>query len=157
MQAVERPRFRQDLVAEAVEEGGYKFIDVGDPDSGNMFRFYEVEFSIACGMDGERDVAGIVQWAKDELGLMPSVNEVRNVISTLGQYGFLDQAPSARAAATERPTPTPARETELAAGVVVGQQKRPAAANIDVELGGAGSRAAAQAPMPKSADIDLGA
>ncbi|HLL22532.1 MAG TPA: hypothetical protein VK427_10390, partial [Kofleriaceae bacterium] len=103
MQALERPRFRQDLIAEAIEEGGHKFVDVGDPDSGNMFRLYEVEFSIACGMDGERDVAGIVQWARDELGLTPSVKEVRHVIATLGQHGFLDQAATARAVASERP------------------------------------------------------
>ena len=40
-----------------------------DPDSGNVFRFYEVEYSLACAMDGERDVAGIVKWAEEELGL----------------------------------------------------------------------------------------
>ena len=56
----DRPRFRQDLVAEAIEDGGNKFIDVADPDSGNMFRFFEVEYSLACAMDGQRDVAGIV-------------------------------------------------------------------------------------------------
>jgi len=158
MQVVDRPRFRQDLVAEAIEEGGHKFIDVGDPESGSMFRFYEVEFSIACGMNGERDVAGLVQWAKEELGLMPTAHEVRTVISQLGQLNFLDQAPAARAAAAERPA-TAAREPELAPGVVVGQQqKRPAATGIDVELGSAGAKAPAQAqPLPKAADIDLGA
>lgn len=159
MQVVDRPRFRQDLVAEAIEEGGHKFIDVGDPDSGNMFRFYEVEFSIACGMDGERDVAGIVQWAKDELGLMPSAKEVRDVISTLASLSFLDQSPTARAAATDRPAAAAAaaaRETELAAGVVVGQQQKRPAAGLDVELGQAGAKAAAAAPLPKGADIELG-
>ena len=159
MQVVDRPRLRQDLVAEAIEEGGHKFIDVGDPESGSMFRFYEVEFSIACGMDGERDIAGLVQWAKEELGLLPTAHEVRTVIATLGQLNFLDQAPAARAAAAERPAPAAARETELAAGVVVGQQpKRPAPTGIDVELGSAGTKAAAPSePLPKAADIDLGA
>lgn len=158
MQTVERPRLRQDLVAEVIEEGGQKFIDVGDPDNGNMFRLYEIEFSIACAMDGERDVAGIVQWAKDELGLMPSIHEVRDVIATLGQHGFLDQAPAARAAATERPAPAAARDAELAAGVVVGQQPqaRPAA-KVELELGSAGSTPAPAQPLPKAADIDLGA
>ncbi|MDQ3339740.1 MAG: hypothetical protein M4D80_31650 [Myxococcota bacterium] len=159
MQVVDRPRFRQDLVAEAIEEGGHKFIDVGDPDSGNMFRFYEVEFSIACGMDGERDVAGIVQWAKDELGLTPSTKEVREVISTLAQLSFLDQSPVARAAATDRPTASAAassRETELAAGVVVGQQQKRPAAGLDLELGQAGAKVAAAAPLPKGAEFELG-
>ena len=159
MQVVDRPRFRQDLVAEAIEEGGHKFIDVGDPDSGNMFRFYEVEFSLACGMDGERDVAGIVQWAKDELGLMPSTKEVREVISTLASLSFLDQSPTARAAATDRPAAAAAaasRDTELAAGVVVGQQQKRPAAGVDVELGQAGAKAAAAAPLPKGGDFELG-
>ena len=146
MQVVERPRFRQDLIAEAIEDGGKKYIDVGDPDNGQVFRFYEVEFSLACGMDGERDIAGIVQWAKDELGLSTRDAEVRNVIATLGMHGFLDQGAAARAAAPE-----------LAQGVVVGQQQRKPAASVDVELGGAGSHAAPAQPLPKSADIDLGA
>ena len=161
MLTVDRPRFRHDLIAESVQEGGHKFVDLGDPESGSLFRLYEVEFSIACGMDGERDVAGIVQWAKDELGLMPSVNEVRSVIAALGQHGFLDQADAARAAATERPTAAAAaaasRGPELGAGVVVGQQPKPAAGRADVELGASGGPAAKPAqPMPKGAAIELG-
>ena len=50
-----RPRFRTDLVAEVMEAEGQRFIDVIDPDTGDAFRFYEVEYSIACAMDGERD------------------------------------------------------------------------------------------------------
>ena len=70
MQAsVDRPRFRQDLVAEPIEDGGARFIDVLDPDSGTLFRFFEVEYSLACAMDGQRDVAGIQRWAEEELGL----------------------------------------------------------------------------------------
>src|SRR5262249_45828470 len=104
----DRPRFRQDLIAELVDEHGTRFIDVMDPDSGNLFRFYEVEYSLACGMDGERDVPGIVKWAQDELGLSPSQQEVRTVISTLGELGFIDTG----APAVQPP--------ELVAGVVVG-------------------------------------
>ena len=59
--ALDRPRFRQDLVAELVEDGKHRFIDVADPDNGQVFRFYEIEYSLACAMDGERDVAGIVR------------------------------------------------------------------------------------------------
>ena len=115
----EKPRFRQDLLAEAIDEQGAKFIDVMDPDSGTVFRFYEVEFSIACAMDGERDVAGIVQWAKDELGVAPSANEVRTVIATLGDLGYLDMAGASKAAAADVPAApvaaapvTPARVVE---------------------------------------------
>src|ERR1051325_1445192 len=87
---MDRPRFRHDLFAELVDEQGGRFIDVMDPDSGTLFRFYEVEYSLACGMDGERDVAGIVRWAQDELGLTPSHQEVRIVIATLTDLGFIE-------------------------------------------------------------------
>ena len=84
MTQLDRPRFRQDLVAEPIDDSGTRFIDVMDPDSGNVFRFFEVEYSLACAMDGERDVPSIVQWAKEELGVAPSPSEVRTVIATLG-------------------------------------------------------------------------
>ena len=59
MQPTARPRFRTDLVAEPVEEGGHRYIDIVDPDTGNGFRFYDVEYSLACAMDGERDIEGL--------------------------------------------------------------------------------------------------
>src|SRR2546421_7388423 len=96
----DRPRFRQDLVAEPIEDSGRRFIDVADPDSGNVFRFYDVEYSLACAMDGERDVAGIVRWAQEELGLKPTPNEIQTVIATLGDLGYLDRG--VPAAAVER-------------------------------------------------------
>ena len=86
----DRPRFRQDLIAETVEHHGARFIDVMAPEGNDVFRFYEVEYSLACGMDGERDVAGIVKWAQDELGLTPSLQEVRTVIAALGELGFIE-------------------------------------------------------------------
>ena len=117
MQAsADRPRFRQDLVAEPIEDGGSKFIDVMDPDSGTLFRFYEVEYSLACAMDGQRDVNGICRWAEEELGLKASAKEVGIVIATLGDLGYLDrgagiEAPAAAAsavAAASKPATKPA-------------------------------------------------
>lgn len=89
-----RPRFRTDLVAKPFDEGGQRFVDVTDPDSGKTFRFYEVEYSIACAMDGNRDIGGLVEWAQVELGLEPSSDELRTVISTLADLGYLDRRPS---------------------------------------------------------------
>ena len=64
-EAFMRPKFRHDhLLAEPLEDNGSKYVDVMDPDTGSMFRFYEVEFSIACGMDGARDVPQLIAWAK---------------------------------------------------------------------------------------------
>lgn len=171
MQAQDRPVFRQDLVAEAIEEHGAKFIDVMDPDSGNMFRFFEVEYSLACAMDGQRDVAGIVKWAQEELGLTPSPKEVQSVIATLADLRFIEtgaarlsDVPEAKAAAkgafdSEATTvgSSPFKDDDLAAGIVVGAAPPPPA-SIDVELGHAGTATpvAARDDMPK-ADFDLGA
>ncbi|MBX3154530.1 MAG: hypothetical protein KF773_00895 [Deltaproteobacteria bacterium] len=164
----ERPRFRLDLIAETIEEQAGRFIDVMDPDSGNVFRFYEVEFSLACGMDGERDVAGIVKWAQDELGLTPSTNEVQTMIATLGDLGYLDRGAEARAqAAQAEPEPVRAaqqaaqvaRDQDLAQGVVVGKPAASPVAPSNVELGiaGGGAKPAAGPDMPAAPDIALGA
>lgn len=90
MGATDRPYFRTDLVSRPIEDAGHRFIEVTDPDSGHSFRFYEVEYAIACAMDGERDVDGLVDWARIELGLEPSSDELRTVISTLGDLGYLE-------------------------------------------------------------------
>lgn len=89
--AYSRPRFRTDLVAKPFDEAGQRFVDVTDPDSGKTFRFYEIEYSIACAMDGRRDLAGLVEWAQAELGVEPSPDELKTVISTLDDLGYLDQ------------------------------------------------------------------
>jgi hypothetical protein len=179
MQAQERPRFRQDLVAELIEEQGARFIDVMDPDSDSVFRFYEVEYALACAMDGERDVAGIVKWAQEELGVTPSPKEVQSVIATLVDLKFIDTAapaadakvakaaqpaqpaPAAAAAATPAPVAKVApTDTELARGVVVGQNiaaKSTHEAAADLELGGAGSKAQHKAvDLPAAPDFALG-
>jgi len=88
--ATDCPLFRTDLVSRPIEEAGYRFIEVTDPDSGNSFRFYEVEYAIACAMDGERDVVELADWARIELGLDASPDELRTVIGTLEDLGYLD-------------------------------------------------------------------
>lgn len=88
-----RPRFRTDLVAQPLDEGGQRFVDVTDPDSGSTFRFYEIEYSIACAMDGKRDLVGLSEWAQAEIGLSPTPEELETVISTLADLGYLETSP----------------------------------------------------------------
>lgn len=172
MQQLERPRFRQDLVAEPVDDAGARFVDVMDPDSGSVFRFFEVEYSIACAMDGDRDVAGLVRWASEELGVTPSPNEVQSVIATLGQLGYLDggaraaasapvaapvsapvaAAPTAVSAPITKPEkpakPAPA-ETFIGAGIVVGP--KPVHTPVpSLELGHVSAPAATAKSTPSS-------
>ena len=163
MQAQERPRFRQDLIAELIEEQGARFIDVMDPDSNRVFRFFEVEYSLACAMDGERDVAGIVKWAQEELGVTPSPKEVQSVIATLLDLRFIDdgkaavaaEAKVAKAAPVQPEKPVarpPVVDDELARGIVVGASvaARAMTPAPDVELGASGAKA-----QPKAAELPV--
>ena len=144
-----RPRFRTDLVAEVMEAEGQRFIDVIDPDTGDAFRFYEVEYSLACAMDGERDVHGLVQWAKEELGIEPSRAELESVITTLGTLGYLDSV------ALRPGVVAPPREA-YRGGPEIGRS--PDGSRNDVELGQM-SRAPSDTrqPITRGADIELGA
>src|SRR5688500_4794726 len=99
--ATDRPIFRTDLVATPIDggNGSERLVEVTDPDSGKSFRFYEVEYAIACAMDGERDVARLVQWANIELGLEPAEAELQTMIGTLGELGYLEGVAGAQPAA----------------------------------------------------------
>lgn len=146
----DRPRLREDLVAEAIEDRGARFIDIIDPDNGNSYRFYDVEYSLACAMDGERDIPGLVRWAQEELGLAPTAKELQTVIATLGDLGYLDSA--AAAAAAEAPAIS--ADPGLAAGVRVGGAAP--ASGIEVELGRFQAAEPAPAKLDASADLELG-
>src|SRR5919108_1684184 len=86
----EKPRFRNDLVAQPIEEEGIRYVDVTDPNSGSTFRFYDVEYSIACAMDGARDVDNLAEWTRAELGIEASNEELVSVINTLAELGYLE-------------------------------------------------------------------
>lgn len=147
MQAIiDRPRFRTDLVAEPIEEGGHRYIDVVDPDTGTGFRFFEVEYSLACAMDGARDVAGLVQWAKEDLGIEPSPKELARVISTLGELGYLD-AGGAPADGVD--------QFELAPGVTSAPRASFGSPVEDIELGQHERPTSRNEPLPR-ADFELG-
>jgi hypothetical protein len=88
--ALERPRFRNDLVAQPLEEEGVLYVDVTDPHSGNTFRFYDVEYSIACAMDGQRSLDALAQWTASELGIETTSDELTNVVKTLAELGYLE-------------------------------------------------------------------
>jgi hypothetical protein len=141
----DRPRFRTDLVAEPIEEGGHRYIDVVDPDTGNGFRFFDVEYSLACAMDGERDLAGLVQWAKEDLGIEPSTKELATVISTLGDLGYLSTGEAA----------VDGEDLGLQPGVVAGPRAAFGAPAEDVELGQYERPTARMDPLPKG-DFELG-
>jgi hypothetical protein len=150
----ERPRFRQDLIAELIEAPGARFIDVVAPEGGDVFRFYEVEYSLACGMDGDRDIAGIVKWAQDELGLSPSQQEVRAVVATLGDLGFIEGQAAEAAAAEAANQAADAAAPELAPGVAAPSRSAPPAApsGIDRSAAGPGApRGGAMSPSPEVA------
>jgi hypothetical protein len=169
--ASSRPRFRTDLVAEPIDEDGQRYIDVIDPDNGNAFRFYEVEYSIACAMDGERDVRGLADWAREELGITPSSDEIANVVATLGDLGYLEAAGRPmfgddlvqKGVVAPPPVPVRAPAVELGAGGLTAgwnvptTAERAAVSGDDLELGRAGGRVTATGPALESMDVGLGA
>jgi hypothetical protein len=173
----ERPRFRQDLVAEPIEDNGARFIDVMAPDSGTVFRFYEVEFSLACAMDGERDIGGIVRWAREELGMTVVPKEVTTMIATLGELGYLDQGAAAAAeidhatvvdrqrtvvdsAAPETVDAAKTEQQELAPGILASMSNdrrgAPLPASDDIELGHARTQIAEDREAAQPVEVALG-
>src|SRR5262245_44879706 len=86
----DRPCFRTDLVAQPILDAGPRYVDGTDPGSGRTFRFYEVEYWLACAMDGRRNVSELADWALDELGLQASADELNSVIGTLADLGYLE-------------------------------------------------------------------
>jgi hypothetical protein len=116
-------------------EEGQRFVDVTDPDSGSTFRFYEVEYAVACAMDGQKDVAGLVAWSQSELGLQPSDDEIETVVSTLDELGYL--SPEAIGGGDEFELGT-AGKSELSA-------PRKAVTAEEVELGHVAPRADSEA------------
>jgi hypothetical protein len=126
---IQQPRFRTDLVARTLEENGRRFVDVTDPESGSTFRLYAEEYAIACAMDGSRTLDGIRHWARSELGLDPSAEELGTVVAALSELGYLEKlhpaepvdrpagpaaAPGAETAAAQAADPAE-EELELAA------------------------------------------
>ncbi len=151
------PRFRTDLVAQPLEVDGNRFIDVTDPDTEETFRFYEVEYSVACAMDGRRDVPGLIRWAKDELGLEPESSEVELVITTLADLGYLSGNDVELGAAGPADLASPplgvpdTSDVELGAPGGTPSSRAPAVvAPSDLELGNAGKSSATPPPMPPS-------
>lgn len=157
----QRPRFRNDLVSKPIEENGQRFVDVTDPDSGKTFRFYEVEYAVACAMNGDRSVNDLVDWARAELGLEPSARELETVISTLGDLGYLaanGQSDLDLALGSPGKSPMDSGSTDRApsesfelgdAGKspMGGPPKSPRAPAANLELGAAGF-GGAEAPTP---------
>jgi hypothetical protein len=143
----DRPFFRTDLVSRPLDDGGKRFVEVTDPDSGNSFRFYEIEYAIACAMDGERDVDELCEWAKVELGLEPSAEELQVVIGTLGDLGYLEgigaagetqpQAPVSTSPAVATPPAMPRMPAAAAGGVTRGWDVQ-APPRDDIDLGAPG-------------------
>ncbi len=170
------PRFRTDLVAQPIDEEGQRFVDVTDPDSGATFRFYDVEYSIACAMDGRRDLDELVDYALEELGLEASPEELETVIGTLDELGYLELVSAKDIAGREEAvgvtdvTAGQDAEVDLAEGFELGAaggtpEEAAAAASEadlereDLELGAPGKSpiAAPRPEPPRAPELELGA
>ncbi len=148
----EKPFFRYDLQTEAIEEGGERFVEVTDPNGGKPFRFFEVEYAVACGMDGERDLEALVDWAKSELDLKTTTEELGAIVSKLSELQYLD---AGSASASDVAQDEVAELPEIPVAPVRDQPS----AGIEVELGTSGKsplRDERAAPPAVAADFELG-
>jgi hypothetical protein len=171
---MQRPLFRTDLVCKAVDAGdGQRMVDVTDPGSGSTFRFYELEYAIACAMDGTRTRDELASWAQAELGIDPEPSELETVITTLDSLGYLTELSDVElAASTAVAAPSPIAPSEdttaprrmpAAAPPASTRQPSPIAAGQDggdVELGAPGRSPVFDrpggAPPVAAPDIELG-
>ncbi len=129
----DKPFFRYDLQTEAISEDGQRYVDVTDPVRGSSFRFYEVEYAVACGMDGKRDLEGLVAWAKAELDLKTNTDELGAIVSKLGELSYLSD--EALAQASVLPAFENAAEVSPFDEITKFSEGQP---GIDVELGTSG-------------------
>jgi multidrug efflux pump subunit AcrA (membrane-fusion protein) len=88
---VNTPRLRNDLNAKPIEEQGIKYFDVSDPRSGARMRMYDFEWLIASRMDGQRAFDEVAAWARAELGLQPSPQDLEEYASKLRALGFFEK------------------------------------------------------------------
>jgi multidrug efflux pump subunit AcrA (membrane-fusion protein) len=88
---VNTPRLRNDLNAKPVEEQGIKYFDVSDPRSGARMRMYDFEWLIASRMDGHRAFDEVAAWARAELGLQPSPQDLEEYAGRLRALGFFEK------------------------------------------------------------------
>jgi hypothetical protein len=148
---LEKPRFRNDLVAQPIEEEGIRYVDVTDPNSGSTFRFYDVEYSIACAMDGSKDLTGLVEWTKGELGIDTSVDELQGVVSTLAELGYLEAAARILSEEEEADEFAYSEPTRNVSTDVMQQKAREAEArHADGTGSGGAPRAPGLPPMPNT-------
>jgi hypothetical protein len=156
---LDKPRFRNDLVAQPIEEDAYRWVDVTDPNSGATFRFYDVEYTIACAMDGARDLSALADWTRVELGIETSAEELTTLVGTLADLGYLEGPGLGSDDPTAvRPIPTGANGSD-AGWTDETAQEVSAAYDQVMELGPAGkSETATTTRVPKvdAPAIDLG-
>ena len=151
--SAEKPFFRYDLQTEAIEDGGQRFVEVTDPNGGKSFRFFEVEYAVACGMDGERSLEALVEWAKSELDLKTTTDELGAIVSKLSELAYLGagESTASQAEAQDEPAALP----EIPAAPVFDEPS----SGIEVELGTSGKsplREERPAPPAVAADFELG-
>tara|TARA_R110002073_G_scaffold74100_6_gene181205 strand:+ start:23079 stop:24923 length:1845 start_codon:yes stop_codon:yes gene_type:complete len=151
--SAEKPFFRYDLQTEAIEDGGQRFVEVTDPNGGKSFRFFEVEYAVACGMDGERSLEALVDWAKSELDLKTTTDELGAIVSKLSELEYLGagESTASQAEAQDEVAALP----EIPAAPVFDEPS----SGIEVELGTSGKsplREDRPAPPAVAADFELG-
>jgi hypothetical protein len=83
------PRFRRDLEASPVEADGVVYVEVSDRKSGNGFRFYDFEHTVAQAMDG-RPLPVVADDLRARYEIDLTAEQLSAFAEQLAALGFLD-------------------------------------------------------------------
>ncbi len=111
------PQFRQDLEATKEEQQGVAFFRIDDPATQASFRLYEIEYMIACKLDGVRALGDVIAAVKSEFNFDISVPDLNKFIGQLETMGFIHgvaggPAPGSAADVVELEGPATVEEVE---------------------------------------------
>jgi hypothetical protein len=140
------PRFRRDLTASPVEADGVVYVDVSDSTSGNGFRFYDFEHTVALAMDGRPldEVADDLR-LRCELDLTPE--QLTAFAEQLAALGFLEpELGAAPAGATAARASTESADRGAATAAALPASVEPGAGNAPLATGAVADSAA---PFPQ--------
>lgn len=94
-----QPTFRQDLTCTRDDQDGVVYYQVEDPKAQASFRLYEIEYRIACALDGKRSLQEVAETIKRDYDFEISDGDLLKFVGQLKQMNFViwddaDTAPS---------------------------------------------------------------
>jgi hypothetical protein len=87
--ALDKPRFRRDLLAVPLEADGQSYVEVRDPSTRKRFCLYDFEYRVALAFDG-LELGKVIPWVKLSAGLELSIDQLQEFAARLRDLGLLE-------------------------------------------------------------------